>query len=526
MSETPSKLVVHVDGGARGNPGPAAIGVVVSLPGGEVVEEVAERIGVATNNVAEYQALLRGLERAAAQGAGEVEIVNDSELVARQVNGVYKVKHPAMRPLYLDTLEALRNFERWQLRNVPRAENARADALVNAALDARVTRFARTDTGSARKMSVTQAARQLVGQQHEHRVVSLYLDLDPERFATAPARASQIHSLLDGARRQVERDDSLDHQELMALREDLDRVDAYLASGDAPFKRARALAIFCSLRDDLFEVVQLSRPTEGQVVIERTPYIEPLIRGAQDRRWCVTLVSSRAARVLVGLGDRLEERQRIEDNVQGQHRSSQSEHERSVDKEVDDHLRRVAEMLYRRWRREPFDRLALGGPVEVTARLEHFLHEELRLILSDRRVDVDVANTNEIGVTAAVAKLVEEDDRERERAALDRLAGGVGSGGRAAGGLEDTLRALGERRVELLLLAPDFAGSGARCPECGLLYPGQSGSCAADGSVLTPVERLPEALIESALTQDAEILIVRHLSELGPFGGVGVLLRF
>jgi ribonuclease HI len=130
------RLVVHVDGGARGNPGPAAIGVVVSEPGGEVIDEVAERIGVATNNVAEYRALLRGLERAAALQATEVEIVNDSELIARQLTGRYKVKHPAMRPLYLEAIAALRGFQGWKIRTVPRAQNAHADALVNQALDA------------------------------------------------------------------------------------------------------------------------------------------------------------------------------------------------------------------------------------------------------------------------------------------------------------------------------------------------------------------------------------------------------
>jgi ribonuclease HI len=130
------RLVVHVDGGARGNPGPAAIGIVVSDTEGDVVDEVAEAIGVATNNVAEYRALLRGLERAAALGAREVEIVNDSELVARQLTGAYKVKHPSMKPLYEQAISALRGFDRWAIRSVPRAENARADALVNAALDA------------------------------------------------------------------------------------------------------------------------------------------------------------------------------------------------------------------------------------------------------------------------------------------------------------------------------------------------------------------------------------------------------
>jgi len=130
------KVVVHVDGGARGNPGPAAIGVVISDPGGEVLDEVAEAIGVATNNVAEYRALLRGVERARALGATEVEIVNDSELVAKQLTGAYKVKHAAMKPLYAQAIAALGAFDGWRIRSVPRAENARADELVNEALDA------------------------------------------------------------------------------------------------------------------------------------------------------------------------------------------------------------------------------------------------------------------------------------------------------------------------------------------------------------------------------------------------------
>jgi ribonuclease HI len=130
------KVVVHVDGGARGNPGPAAAAAVVSTPDGEVLDEAHELLGVATNNVAEYRGLLLGLARARALGATEVEVVNDSELVAKQVNGEYKVKHPDMRPLHAEAMRALGNFRSWSLRSVPRAQNAGADALVNAALDA------------------------------------------------------------------------------------------------------------------------------------------------------------------------------------------------------------------------------------------------------------------------------------------------------------------------------------------------------------------------------------------------------
>ena len=130
------KVVVHVDGGARGNPGPAAAAAVLSTPAGEVLDEAAETLGIATNNVAEYRGLLLGLQRARALGATEVEVVNDSELVARQVNGIYKVKHQDMRPLHAAALRAFGEFERWSLRSVPRAQNAGADALVNQALDA------------------------------------------------------------------------------------------------------------------------------------------------------------------------------------------------------------------------------------------------------------------------------------------------------------------------------------------------------------------------------------------------------
>ena len=129
------KLVVHVDGGARGNPGPAAAAAVVSTPDGEVLDEARQFLGVATNNVAEYRGLLLGLARAWELGADEVEVVNDSELVAKQINGEYKVKHAGMKPLHTAAREALGRFDRWSMRSVPRAQNAAADALVNRALD-------------------------------------------------------------------------------------------------------------------------------------------------------------------------------------------------------------------------------------------------------------------------------------------------------------------------------------------------------------------------------------------------------
>ena len=132
----PERLVVNVDGGARGNPGRAAIAAVVASPDGEVLESRGEAIGTATNNVAEYRALLRGIELARARGASEVDLIGDSELIVKQVKGEYRVKDAGLRPLHAQVRAALEGFDRWTIRHVRREHNAAADALVNETLDA------------------------------------------------------------------------------------------------------------------------------------------------------------------------------------------------------------------------------------------------------------------------------------------------------------------------------------------------------------------------------------------------------
>jgi ribonuclease HI len=129
------KVVVNVDGGARGNPGPAAVAAVAADSTGGVLAERNAYIGETTNNVAEYKALLLGLELAHELGAREVEVINDSELVAKQISGEYRVKHAGLKPLYLEAMQALREFDSARVRSVRREANTRADALVNEALD-------------------------------------------------------------------------------------------------------------------------------------------------------------------------------------------------------------------------------------------------------------------------------------------------------------------------------------------------------------------------------------------------------
>ncbi|MDQ6882897.1 MAG: ribonuclease HI family protein [Candidatus Dormibacteraeota bacterium] len=128
-------VVVHTDGASRGNPGPASIGVVIADEKGRVLLELGEALRPTTNNVAEYTAIIRALERAADLGARRVRAMMDSQLVVRQLNGKYRVKHAEMIPLYRRVLELIPKFEAVTFEHIPREENAEADRLANQALD-------------------------------------------------------------------------------------------------------------------------------------------------------------------------------------------------------------------------------------------------------------------------------------------------------------------------------------------------------------------------------------------------------
>lgn len=124
-----------IDGGSRGNPGPAAWGVAVLDEDGHLVEAHSGALGRATNNVAEYRALLEALSLAGRRGAAQVEILADSELVVRQINGEYRVRHPDLKPLYLEAVRRIRKLGSFRIHHVRREQNQEADRLVNVALD-------------------------------------------------------------------------------------------------------------------------------------------------------------------------------------------------------------------------------------------------------------------------------------------------------------------------------------------------------------------------------------------------------
>lgn len=378
-------------------------------------------------------------------------------------------------------------------------------------------------------------ARRLLERDHEHPVVSLLFDLDPEEFAAVPARQTQLRSLIDEGRKWLgDAGDALSHDDRQAVVQDLDRLEEFLQSDDAPFQGARALAVFCSTRDDLLEVVQLSHPVSPRIVVGRTPFVEPLVAGEAGGHWCVTLVSRNIGRIFAGEAPGIPERVHRDDDVHGQHRQggwSQPRYERSYEGEVDSHLRAIAEELYRLWQHEGFDRLFLGGPEEIVARFAAALHNDLRPLLADTRVSVDAEVAGPADVRAAVSRLLEQTVAARRQQAVDQLQERLQAGSRAAVGTEPVLNALNERRVETLVLALNFQAAGTRCPACGLLYPVGTTSCPADGTAVDPVDDLREAAVEAAVLQDADVVVVGEGSEVPPSvlirgGGIGALLRF
>jgi len=131
---TADRVIINADGASRHNPGPASIGATIKDEQGHLLVSISRSIGWATNNQAEYRALIAALEKAIGLGARQVDIRLDSELVVKQMKGQYRVKNAALRPLYLRVAELLSQFESFTITNVPRAQNAEADSLANKAL--------------------------------------------------------------------------------------------------------------------------------------------------------------------------------------------------------------------------------------------------------------------------------------------------------------------------------------------------------------------------------------------------------
>jgi peptide subunit release factor 1 (eRF1) len=358
--------------------------------------------------------------------------------------------------------------------------------------------------------------------------MSVYVNLDPGEFATGRARSIEIRSLLDEADRMVRHRDQLSADERSALRKDMARLHQFFQSEfSAHVKGAHGLAVFCCGPADLFEAIRLPRAVDPAVVIDSTPFIEPLaVMGPADR-WCVALVTRRNGRILCGTAGWLGEVVSLTDDVHGWHDQggfSQARFQRGIQKEATDHVKHVCEALFRNFQRAPFRRLVMATPDELWPTVESHLHPYLKERLLGR-IELDIEHASADEIHAAAMPLIEEDERRHERETLDRLTQAVGRRGRGAHGLEDVLDALTQRRVETLLVAGGFRAPGVVCPQEGYLGP-PGGRCPVEGHTVENRDDIVESAVESAVAQSAEVIVVRHYDDLGPLGSIGAVLRF
>ena len=361
------------------------------------------------------------------------------------------------------------------------------------------------------------------------RVLSVYIDLDPRSFATAAARATQITSVCDEAERLAESLDDLTHDESAALREDIRRLRSHFDPQTMGAGGVKGIAVFACGPAGLFEILPLPHTVANRVVVDRSPYTDPLARSSDEERWCVVLVDARDGRVFHGDRNGLTELGNIHDDTHGQHDQggwSQRRYQETVENEKRDHLDHVSDQLRLLLRHRPYDRLLIGGPEPVPQELQKRLHPYVAERFAATLARGDIKSSNADDVLAAAAPVVEQFRQARIEDTLERLRAGLNTdGGRAVAGLEDTLGALTEQRVEVLLIAPGASARGYHDPETGMLtaHPGASPT----GGDLEEREDIFEAAIEKAIEQSAEVLeLDAERPDLGPHGGIAALLRF
>jgi peptide chain release factor subunit 1 len=359
-------------------------------------------------------------------------------------------------------------------------------------------------------------------------VVSLYLDVDGKRFpkrADFLARAEHlVHRAFEIARAMDDREHARSvHQDAKRM---LDFVD-----GEFDRKGGvRGLALFGCSGMGLWEEVVVPGRVPERVVVGARPYLLPLealLEGFETV--CLALVDREKARLFVSALDRIEEVSEVLDEVPGWHDQggwAQARFQRHIREHVQRHLKHVAEVLLRLLQRGRYEHLVLAGPDEVVAELERELHDYVRRTIV-ARTSLPVT-ASQADVLERVRELEEDLERRREEESVGRLASEIeGHTGRAVAGMDGTLAALEEGRVDTLLVAADLEVAGVRCTSCGHL--GLRGrSCAACGAPTEETPDLVEEAVESALRQGSRVEVLPQdlAAELGRFGGVGALLRF
>lgn len=358
-------------------------------------------------------------------------------------------------------------------------------------------------------------------------VLSLFLDLDPSKVPTVPARQSAVDALLHEARRAVD-GGRLAHEAQGRMREALTEVKGRLDPAAIPVEGARGLAIFAPGPDAAVEILRLPTPIASRVVLDVTAHVEPLLHLAERSRWCVGLVDRSHASFHLGNEDAMPLSGTLDDDVRGQHRQggwSSPRYERSIEQDVSAHLDHVADALARQLREGAYEQLVLAGQQKLHRDLEARLHPDVAQRFVGW-IELDLSTADAEAVRGAVAPRIAEHRARCEEEVLARLTQGVATpGGHGVGGLRSTLAALSDRRVATLVVDKAIASPGSRCPTCGLLGLNLA-ECPADGAEMEQLDSVIEAAVALAYEQAAEVVLPGPAPALETLEGVGAITRF
>jgi peptide chain release factor subunit 1 len=354
-------------------------------------------------------------------------------------------------------------------------------------------------------------------------VTSVYLSVDGK----VRPRRQDFELALDGLLRRVrDRAPELEDEPQRSVQEDAQAMERYVR-GEFERGSNRGLAMFSAHGAGLWESVAVSRPVRDRATVGPHPdllQLEALLEVYES--FCTVLVDSEKARIFLAELGRTEERTELFDDVPGRHDQggwSQTRYRRHIDEHRQKHFKRVADVLFRFYKRRRFDHLILGGPEEVVMEFEHELHDYLAKLV---RARVSLPMTASAADVLERSLALEEDlERERESRTVVQLIADHAAGRRAVGGLGDTLAALYEGKVATLILAFDLQAPGYECPRCGLLAE-KKGPCPVDGEPMRGVSDVVESAVAMALRQGARVETVTQDGGLRAMGGIGALLRF
>lgn len=365
--------------------------------------------------------------------------------------------------------------------------------------------------------------RTLAAHQGASVVTSCYLDVDGRRYPRPLDYETQLDALIREARKRAK---GLGREQERSVSDDLKRIESWVRGG---FDRSgvRGLAFFACAADGLFEVIPLPHPARNHLALNHSPHVRQLEAMLDEHeRFALVLVDRERARLFrFQLGVLTEQTEFFDKVPRGQDQGELSAQsvQRHTDELVHRHLKHVADVVFESCQASAVDRVSLGGPLEIVTEFQEILHPYVRGLLGPR-VSVSVGSSVR-DIRQAAMEAEYEAEREGERRIMEKFRDALGSGNGGVAGLEPTLAALAERRVDVLLVSDGYEAPGWRCLSCRYVA-AKGRECPLCSASMELVDDVIEEAVEDALANRCKVEVVMGNADLDVLGRVGALLRF